>query len=307
MDFAVVIVTYNRHLLLEKALENFDKQTIIPKYIIVVDNASTDKTSEVLSKWKRRMTGSTKIIIKNTENLGGSGGFYVGLDSTKLLPVDWIWVSDDDAIPNEDVIEKLQNGIDKLYKDGKNPVAVCGKVMNGEDIDIDHRRFIKKNLFSVKKRPAKEKLYKKEYFKIDEFSYVGTALKKDVLFDVGLTEKDFFICYDDTEHSWRLGKVGEIYCLPSVVIHHDVGVRYDFFKWSTYYAVRNKLVMYKKHLPNRYYLYEKYKQKSKNMVRKLIKTNVNKTTLYDNAIRDADTETIGKHDKYIPGWNENNL
>ena len=44
MDIGVVIVTFNRVEKLKTALLNFDVQSILPAYIIVVDNASSDET-----------------------------------------------------------------------------------------------------------------------------------------------------------------------------------------------------------------------------------------------------------------------
>ena len=40
-----VIVTFNRLEKLKKALAAYDKQEVKPKYIVVVDNASTDGTN----------------------------------------------------------------------------------------------------------------------------------------------------------------------------------------------------------------------------------------------------------------------
>jgi GT2 family glycosyltransferase len=42
MDIGVVLVTFNRLEKLKIALGSYDKQTVKPKYILVVDNKSTD-------------------------------------------------------------------------------------------------------------------------------------------------------------------------------------------------------------------------------------------------------------------------
>ncbi len=52
-DIGAVIVTFNRLEKLKKALASYEKQTLLPEYIIVVDNASNDGTKEYLEEWKK--------------------------------------------------------------------------------------------------------------------------------------------------------------------------------------------------------------------------------------------------------------
>lgn len=81
MKIAAVIVTYNRLYLLKEVLEAFDNQTRVPDYIIIVNNASTDGTEAFLEEWKKtEIKGQTKFVITPEENLGGSGGFYIGTE-----------------------------------------------------------------------------------------------------------------------------------------------------------------------------------------------------------------------------------
>lgn len=53
MEICVVLVTFNRLNCLKKALDEFEKQTYLPKRLIVVNNSSTDGTAEYLSEWKK--------------------------------------------------------------------------------------------------------------------------------------------------------------------------------------------------------------------------------------------------------------
>lgn len=50
-EIGVVIVTFNRIEKLRKTLKAYAEQTIKAKYIIVVNNASSDGTSKFLSEW----------------------------------------------------------------------------------------------------------------------------------------------------------------------------------------------------------------------------------------------------------------
>ena len=46
MKIGVVLVTYNRLDKLKIALESYNKQSIKPQYVLVVNNNSTDNTSQ---------------------------------------------------------------------------------------------------------------------------------------------------------------------------------------------------------------------------------------------------------------------
>ena len=73
----VVIVTYNRINLLQECVDHVLEQTVPFNSIIIVDNNSNDGTSNYLNS----LSNNKKIhIISLKENLGGSGGFYKGME-----------------------------------------------------------------------------------------------------------------------------------------------------------------------------------------------------------------------------------
>lgn len=88
---AVVIVTYNRLEKLKIALKSYENQIFLPNYLIVVNNCSTDGTKEYLDCWEKEKNTIRKIVINTNENLGGSGGFYIGQKASMKLNVDWIY------------------------------------------------------------------------------------------------------------------------------------------------------------------------------------------------------------------------
>ena len=81
MNICVVIVTYNRLQKLQKALQSYETQTVLPYSIIVVNNCSTDGTSDFLNQWCAKDSHiSRKTVINLKTNTGGAGGFHAGIE-----------------------------------------------------------------------------------------------------------------------------------------------------------------------------------------------------------------------------------
>src|SRR5690606_32346153 len=100
---AVVIVTYNRADLLVRMLDGLAAQTRRPDAVVVVDNASSDHTGEVLAA----RTDLPLHVITSPDNLGGAGGFHLGMKTAHEQGFDRSWLVDDDVVPAPDCLEVL--------------------------------------------------------------------------------------------------------------------------------------------------------------------------------------------------------
>ena len=76
MKINCVVVTYNRLDLLKECLQAVEQQTFPCHRIIVVDNCSTDGTCEFLQQY---CTRPQYHIIRTEKNIGGAGGFSIGI------------------------------------------------------------------------------------------------------------------------------------------------------------------------------------------------------------------------------------
>ena len=84
-EIGCILVTYNRIEKLRKTLECYSNQTVPPKYILIINNCSTDGTAEYLRQWGNVPEKFKKFVIHTAENLGGSGGFYLGEERRCIL------------------------------------------------------------------------------------------------------------------------------------------------------------------------------------------------------------------------------
>lgn len=303
-----VVVTYNRMEKLKHALECFSNQQTKPLYLIVVDNASTDGTSELLKHWQKEKEQFEKIVITLETNTGGSGGFYRGLKESMLKNADWVWVSDDDAFPEPDVFSLMENYLSIHETDSIS--SVCASVVNHGKFDFIHRARYTVIGDHVDIEYANAEEYKKESFEINAFSYVGAVISINKMKKVGLTKKDFFIWCDDTEHSLRLSKVGKIICIPSAKVIHDQDISRDqgnYITWKNYYGIRNNCVMYRELFPGRCakkYMWIRYKVIVKIALQAYVfGTNSREyLKMYCCAVSDGVHKRLGIHPIYKPGW-----
>lgn len=307
MKIGVVIVTYNRLEKLKIALASYEKQTLKPKYILVVNNNSTDGTKEYLEQWQNEKNGIEKYLVNLDKNTGGSGGFFEGLKNSLEIDSEWVWVADDDAYPKENAFEIAKDYIES-HKD-VNLSAICGTVLksDGKSIDYSHRRNIYTTVFNRIAQPySKKNDYSKEEFEINGFSYVGTMINKDKLKQTELTKKDYFIYYDDTEHSYRLSKLGKIIVIPKMEVIHDAPhtEMSEIVKWKLYYLVRNTLDFIKNNFDEKYFKEQCFEVPFKFKVAVLLfgKDKKYGYKMIDEAVKDAKAEKTGLHEIYKPGW-----
>ncbi|MCR5314191.1 MAG: glycosyltransferase [Bacteroidaceae bacterium] len=241
-NICVIIVTYNRLTKLKKALQSYAQQTYKPSSIIVVDNCSTDGTEDFLNEWASDNQMISKRVIRTDRNLGGAGGFRIGFKAALETDADWLWVSDDDAYPQPDSLQIVNENANKTEY-GK-VACFCGAVCTRslENISVTHRRYSVKKLIYVPKPVPKEE-YSHPAIEIQETTFVGSCYNMDILRKTPLPNDQLFIFYDDTEHSHRINKYGKIILLPNMRIFHDTAVAKlkpnVVTTWRDYYLTRN--------------------------------------------------------------------
>lgn len=305
MDLDIVIVTYNRLEKLKKALLCYEQQTASFRNLILVDNCSTDGTKEYLDKWKQQKAPFQKVVIHAEENLGGSGGFYLGQKKAMELGADWVFVADDDAYAATDMIEQFYCFIEENR--GLQYSAICGEVINTDgSICLTHRaNFVIKPCKYIFRQNSSFEDYQKRYFQIDILSYVGSFLNVHSLRKTGLVNPLYFIYFDDTEHSFRLKKTGNIVCVPAIKIVHESAASSTHsnseivVSWRDYYQLRNEMHMILKHKPIiGIRILARYFRKTYLSPRKLSSYDKVKSISYLHAVFNI----LGKNKKYSPGW-----
>ncbi|HTK61267.1 MAG TPA: glycosyltransferase family 2 protein [Pseudonocardia sp.] len=87
-----VIVTRHRTELLVDSLAAMAKQTHPVTHLVVVDNGPDQPAREVVES-----CGVPATYLPSHHNLGGAGGFALGMLHALALGADWVWLGDDDG------------------------------------------------------------------------------------------------------------------------------------------------------------------------------------------------------------------
>lgn len=236
---AAVIVTYNRKDKLVNVIDSLDRQTRRPDRIYVIDNASTDDTRSFMDGQDR----DDLVYLRLAENIGGAGGFNYGMKAAYADGFDLIWISDDDAYPQEDAVEKLIHGLGEFEEiSGHRPTYACSAVrcpdgtwceMNTPATVWDWPRF-----------------YGAEtpYMMVYSCSFVSVLIPRWAIARHGFPIRDYFIWFDDAEYTRRLAKSYPGIFVPDSLVIHDIaenrGVNFGMITdkniWKYSYGVRNE-------------------------------------------------------------------
>jgi GT2 family glycosyltransferase len=108
---SVVICTYNRARLLERALHSLARQTLLPEHfeVIVVDDGSVDNTAGVCDKMRSRMPNLKYISTGNHISLSHARNIGIGEASGNYL-----LFTDDDCIAAEDWVGCMIAALDRM-------------------------------------------------------------------------------------------------------------------------------------------------------------------------------------------------
>ncbi|RYY06167.1 MAG: glycosyltransferase [Sphingobacteriaceae bacterium] len=211
MKIIAVIVTYNRLALLKNCVLSVQEQTRKPDEIIIINNGSTDDTAAWLSQ--QNITTYTK------ENNGGAGGFSFGVKTAYNHDADWIWLMDDDVIPENGALQQLVKTLEDLGEQQENVGFLSSKVLwTDHKIHEMNKTYLLEDQQKLSKLsfPADTKL---PFIQFGTF--VSMLLSAKAVAKVGLPIKEYFIWCDDIEYSKRIVANGLAGLLveDSVVIH----------------------------------------------------------------------------------------
>lgn len=254
-DISIVIVSYNTQELLKKCIKSVIKHTRGIRYeIIVVDNASSDRSVEVI----RDIEGIKNIkVIKNRENLGFSVANNQGIKVSKGRCV--LLLNSDTAL-HENSLQKMVEWMDRNFDVG---ISTC-KLLNTDGslqptggMFPDKFRLLLWSLF-LDDIPYVEKLFgsyhpgSSWFVGVKYQDWVTGAfflIRREVLDKLGGLDENIFMYGEELEFCYRASREGwKIVYVPITSITH-VGRASGTSVNAILGEYRGLIYFYKKHSP----------------------------------------------------------
>ncbi len=196
---SVIIPTYNSYKTLLGCISSLLSQSLKPSEIIVVDNNSSDKTSEIVKKEYPKI----KLITLN-KNMGVSGGRNAGIKKVSEKS-DLILFFDHDMVAEKKMIENLVEVISSDLKIG----ITTPKIYYFSD---------KKNIWSAGtginlwtgQIIFRGGIDNGQYENVEEVQVAPAAIliRKDVLTKIKGFDEIYFATYEDTDFCFRAKSKG---------------------------------------------------------------------------------------------------
>ncbi len=234
-NIAVVTVTYgDRSVYFNRVLNKLNTIELI-KYIVLVDNLVKDQSIDDLEKLKKTI-GKKLIVLRQGFNSGSAKGFKDGIEKANQLDIDFIWLLDDDNLPQDDSLDNLLLSTKTLgaikekkyallsyrpdreiYKkaiDERKPSAMLGPVNSFLGFHVVSK--IKNRLNKKSRQPENNQ----NIGLVTVAPYGGLFFHKSLINDIGLPNEDYYLYGDDFDYSYRITKdCGGIYLVVDSVVN----------------------------------------------------------------------------------------
>jgi rhamnopyranosyl-N-acetylglucosaminyl-diphospho-decaprenol beta-1,3/1,4-galactofuranosyltransferase len=215
-----VVVTHRRPDELAKSLDALSAQTRPPDHLVVVDNDDDARVRDIVSGQPIATT-----YLGSRRNLGGAGGFALGMLHALALGANWVWLADDDGRPlDSDVLGTLVACAEKHELAEVSPM-VCD-MNDPERLAFPLRRGMvwRRRVSELRTEGAEQDLLRGI-----ASLFNGALFRASTLEAVGIPDIRLFVRGDEVDVHRRLVRSGLPFgtCLNAVYLHPQGG---DEFK-----------------------------------------------------------------------------
>jgi GT2 family glycosyltransferase len=235
------VVNWNGKELLQDCLGALQQQVYRCFTVILVDNGSNDGSVEFVNSYYPDIK-----TISLSNNVGFSAANNIAI---KTVNTRYVALLNNDAVPHPSWLKELVETLETHPHVG----FVASKMLfydNPEIIDRAGDSYTKAGAGLFRGRGTSSDNYSKQEW-IFGACAAAALYRTQMLRDIGLFDKDFFLVYEDVDLSFRAQLRGyQCLYVPEAVVHHKVSssIIYDS-PTSVYYGHRNLEWVYIKNMP----------------------------------------------------------
>jgi rhamnopyranosyl-N-acetylglucosaminyl-diphospho-decaprenol beta-1,3/1,4-galactofuranosyltransferase len=205
-----VVVTHRRPDELAKSLDALCAQSRLPDHLVVVDNDNDPRVRDIVDDQPVPST-----YLGSRRNLGGAGGFALGMLHALASGADWLWLADDDGRPQGS--EVLGTLMDCAVRHGLAEVSpmVCDMA------DPSRLAFPLRRGLVWRRRVDELRVGTEDLLPNYASLFNGALFRASTLEAVGVPDLRLFVRGDETEVHRRLVRSGLPFgtCLDAVYLH----------------------------------------------------------------------------------------
>ena len=251
----IIVLNFNHPDITIECLESIKLLSFEHYSVILVDNASTDNSVDILKKYLQ--FNKDIHFLTTDENRGYAAGNNVALRyALKQKDMTYCWILNNDTIVDKNALGKLYKFME-VYKD----VGICGSKLI---YDWDRNKIQGYggyfNPVLAMSRPCKDIRMIKH---IDFVIGASVFVRREFLQDIGLMCEDYFLYCEEIDWAERAKGKYKIACVPESIVYHKEGASTggksveNRTMLSDYYQLRSRLLFtkkfYKKYLPTVYF------------------------------------------------------
>lgn len=195
---SVIMPAYNAEKYISEAIESILNQTFKDFEFIILDDASTDNTGEIIREYADK--DQRIVSVKNEKNLYIAGNRNKGISLARGKYI--VWQDADDISKSHRIYELV-----KKMESDKN-VGICGSYIG---------LFNEKGIQDVRTYPSSDFKIRSAIFKFSPVAQPAAIVRKAVLDDVGCFDPDYPPA-EDLELSFRIGVKYKFANIPEVLI-----------------------------------------------------------------------------------------
>ncbi|MFM5895787.1 MAG: glycosyltransferase [Novosphingobium sp.] len=242
MKILAAVVTHNRCELLERCLDGLAQQSRACDQVLVIDNASTDATPEMLQR--------RGVLTIRQDNLGSAGGWHRANAYAVEHDFDAIWLMDDDGFPDPAALAKLEAELSAgracaasvvLCEDARERFVFPFPKLNRHGFPVIFGFPRKVHLLRELAAIAPNGIYPFAHL------FNGALISIPEIRRIGNVDAGYFMFGDEVDFFCRLRKDGDVVSvLDAFHYHPDVGSR-AYSPVKVYYYVKNSLIIHRRY------------------------------------------------------------